>query len=122
MAPRKTTSRPRARSRASLIQGVTTPLGFFVLSLIIVEGTLAIVLSASNLSEEHVWDGFCWMVALFAAVIVIVTVLVFWKPEKLLYGKEEHSNPALEPSALADAIEGMIRSSVKPDCLKNPHT
>jgi len=35
-------------------------------------------------------------------------------------GKEEHSNPALEPSASRDAIEDAIAAKVKPECLKTP--
>jgi hypothetical protein len=41
-----------------LIGVITTPLGFYVLALLIVESTLAIVLSCSKLSEAHVWEGF----------------------------------------------------------------
>lgn len=53
-------------------------------------------------------------------VFLVVTVLVIWFPKNLLLGKEEHSNPALEPSALRDAIEDTIAANVKPECLKNP--
>jgi len=41
-------------------------------------------------------------------------------PKRLLYGKEEHANPALEPSALRDQIEDLIQANVKQECLKNP--
>jgi hypothetical protein len=55
-----------------------------------------------------------------SARIVVVTCLVIWSPKNLLYGKEEHSNPALAPSALQDAMEDTIAAKVKPECLKNP--
>ena len=103
-----------------IIRAISTPLGFYVLSLLIVEATIGLVLTASKLSAEHVWWGFFVAVGLFLLVFLVVTVLVIWFPKNLLYGKEEHSNPALEPSALRDAIEEIITVKVKPECLKNP--
>ena len=35
------------------------------------------------------------------------------------YTKDEHANPALEPSALKDQIEDLIQTNVRPECLKN---
>jgi hypothetical protein len=117
---------PRAKNskiagvRVGIIRAISTPLGFYVLSLLIVEATIGLVLTASKLSEGHVWWGFAVVVALFLLVFLMVTVLVIWFPKNLLFGKEEHSNPALEPSALRDAIEEIITVKVKPECLKNP--
>ncbi len=117
---------PPARSsksagvRAEVIRAISTPLGFYVLSLLIVEATIGLVLTVSKLSEHLVWWGFVVMVVLFLLVFLVVTVLVIWFPKNLLFGKEEHSNPALEPSALRDAIEEIITVKVKPECLKNP--
>jgi uncharacterized membrane protein (DUF485 family) len=105
--------------RVGIIRAISTPLGFYVLSLLIVEATVGLVLTASKLSEDHVWWGFFVAIGLFLLVFIVVTVLVIWFPKNLLYGKEEHSNPALEPSALRDAIEEIITVKVKPECLKN---
>ena len=105
--------------RSGIIGAISTPLGFYVLSLLIVEATIGLVLTASKLSVEHVWWGFFVAVGLFLLVFIVVTVLVIWFPKNLLYGKEEHLNPALEPSALRDAIEDTIVAKVKPECLKN---
>ncbi len=101
-----------------IIHAVTTPLGFYALALLIIEGTLAIVLSSGKLGEEHAWDGFLVMLATFAAVVLIVTTLVIFCPKNLLYGKEEHANPVLAPSALRDQIEDLIAANVKAECLK----
>jgi hypothetical protein len=106
--------------RAGIIRAITTPLGFYVLSLLIVEATIGLVLTASKLSEAHVWWGLLVVIGLFLFVFVVVTALVIWNPKNLLYGKEEHSNPALDPSALRDAIEDTIAAKVKSECLKNP--
>jgi MFS superfamily sulfate permease-like transporter len=118
MAPAKN---PKStNSRAWLVRDVTTPLGFYVLLLLIGEASLALVLTYSKLSEDHVWDGFLVMIGLFSLVFFTVTALVVWKPQSLLYGKDEYSSPALDPSALKDQIEDIIYSSVKPDCLQKP--
>jgi hypothetical protein len=93
-------------------------LGFFVLALLIIEGTISIVLTASKLSEEKVWTGFLCMIALFMFVVVIVTTFASISPRHLLYGKEEHSKPELEQSALRDQIEDLIYANVKSECLQ----
>jgi heme A synthase len=102
-----------------IVRAISTPLGFYVLSLLIVEATIGLVLTASKLSEEHVLWGFKVAVGLFLLVFLAVTGLVIWRPKNLLFGKEEHSIPALEPSASRDAIEDAISAMVRPECLKN---
>lgn len=105
-------------ARAGIIRAISTPLGFYVLSLLIVEATLGLVLTASKLSEEHVWIGFFVVIGLFLVVFAVVTGLVIWSPKNLLFGKEEHANPELEKSALRDQIEDLIYSNVKRECLQ----
>lgn len=119
MSPTK--NRPAKSDRTDIIRSITTPLGFFVLALLIIEATLAIVLSCSKLSEEHVWYGLILMLIIFACVVVIVTFLTVFAPKNLLYGKEEHSSPALDPAgALRDGIEAIIIKKVKAECLNPP--
>jgi hypothetical protein len=107
-------------SRVGMIQAITTPLGFYVLTLLIVEATLCVVLVSSKLAADKVWCGFLWMIGIFIGVIVVVTTFAWRNPRHLLYGKEEHSNPALDASALQDAIEDTIAANVKPESLKKP--
>lgn len=116
MPPHKN-SRPKG-GRANVIQAITTPLGFYVLALLIVEATLCIVLVSSKLSTDKVWLGFLWMIGIFIGVIVVVTLFAWFNPRHLLYGKEEHSNPLLEESALRDQIEDLIYDNVKEECLQ----
>jgi hypothetical protein len=99
---------------------VTTPLGFYVLTLLILEGTLSIVLTCSRLPEERVWNGFLWMIGVFVGVVVIVTLFVWQKPESLLFEKEQYLSQELERSALLDQIEDLISANVKPECLQKP--
>lgn len=104
-------------SRAKTLQQIQTPLGFYVLALLIVESTLGLVLTAANFGEEYKWLGFLCMIGVFAVVVAIVTILTAWKPKNLLYGKEEHSQPQIEPSALQDQIEDIIFKRVRRECL-----
>jgi heme A synthase len=118
MPPAKKAS--SADTRTGIIRSVSTPLGFYVLSLLIVEAALGLVLTASKLNEDHVWLGFLVAIGLFLIVLAVVTALVIWNTTILLYGKEEYSSPALDPSALKDAIEDIIAARVKPECLTKP--
>ncbi len=62
------------------------------------------------------------MSCIFIGVLLVVTALTIGWPKNLLYGKEEHSNPTLEPSALKDQIEDLIAANVKSECLKTPQS
>ena len=106
------------KARVKVIQAITTPLPFYVLALMIAEGTLCIVLTASKLNEEKVWLGFLWMIGVFMGVVVVVTLFAWFNPRHLLYGTEERSNPELEKSALRDQIEDLIYANVKEECLQ----
>ena len=106
---------------AQIIKAVGTPLGFYVLSLLIVETTLALVLRA-QLDPNQRYNGFLWMIGIFIGVVAIVTLFTIFSPRNLLYGKEEHSAPQTDPSALRDQIEDIIAERVKSESLKNPST
>jgi hypothetical protein len=124
------TNNPRSRTnlssvdRGQILRQVTTPLGFYVLTLLILEATMSLVLTFSKLSEDHVWFGFLWMIIIFIGVVGVVSLFVWLSPESLLFEKEQYFPPALEPSALKDDIEDMIekkiKTEVKPESLKNP--
>jgi energy-coupling factor transporter transmembrane protein EcfT len=117
MAP--TSKRSSKDGRIGIVSSISTPLGFYVLALLIIEATLSIVLSCSKLSEKHVWDGFICMLVIFLAIIIFVTYLAVFNPQHLLYGKEEHSKPSLENEAvLEDQIEDLIFKNVRLECLK----
>jgi hypothetical protein len=109
-----------AMNRAAILQQVRTPLGFYVLTLLILEATLAVVLACSKLTEEHIWIGFLGMIGAFIGVVVLVTLFVWLKPEVLLFEKEQYLPPDLDPSALRDQIEDLIYKNVRPESLQNP--
>ena len=62
-------ARTSKASRAKMQQQIQTPLGFYVLALLIIESTLCIVLTASKFDQEYKWLGFLCMIGVFAAVV-----------------------------------------------------
>ena len=72
------------------IKSITAPLGFFVFALLITETFLASVLLGSEWQEDYLFAGLCIGALLFVLVIVIVTVLVWFKPDHLTYDMEAH--------------------------------
>lgn len=80
-----------AKSRSSIVEVVRNPLGFFALSLLIVEGFLGITLIFSDgLDSRAKWCGMVIGTVLFALVVILVFVLVWKKPENLIYGGDEY--------------------------------
>jgi len=73
--------------RDSIISVITSPLGFFALSLLIVEGFLGIVVigSGENLEPLHRFWGMILATGSFAMVIIIVSLMVWLIPENLTY-------------------------------------
>lgn len=78
---------PDNKGRASLVSVITTPLGFFALSLLIVEGFLGIVLIFSDLGSGGKLAGMIIGTCLFVLVVGIVTSLVWKKPKSLIFGE-----------------------------------
>ena len=76
--------------RSDLIHAITSPLGFFALSLLIVEGFLTISLIFSNLSSESKFWGMIIGAGLFIIVVIDVWILVWRKPENLTFGEDSH--------------------------------
>jgi hypothetical protein len=76
--------------RTRMIQVVNTPLGFFVLALLIVESFLATVMIGGNLQAGDKLLGMWLGIGLFVLVTSAVFALVWWKPEHLTFDKEAH--------------------------------
>jgi hypothetical protein len=111
-------AKPRSASRDRLIHLVRTPLAFFVLALLITESVLGLFLGLAGFSEEHKWTGFLILIGVFLTVVATVTIFTAINPRNLLYGKEEHSTPQIDSSALHDQIEDIVQTLVKEECLK----
>lgn len=80
----------QTEKRSDLIHAVTAPLGFFALSLLIVEGFLTIALVGSNLEPSSKFIGMLIGAGLFTMVVVGVLALVWFKPENLTFGENSH--------------------------------
>ncbi len=76
--------------RSDIIHAITSPLGFFALSLLIVEGFLTITLIFSNLDPRSKLWGMIIGAGLFFLVVIVVFVLVWFKPENLTFGENSH--------------------------------
>lgn len=76
--------------RSDLVHAVTAPLGFFALSLLIVEGFLTIALVFSNLDSSSKFWGMIIGAGLFFLVVVLVWFLVLLKPEHLTFSENSH--------------------------------
>jgi hypothetical protein len=101
----------------ALAVGSHTPRLFF-LALFITESVLGLFLGLAGFSEEHKWIGFLILIGVFLTVIATVTIFTAINPRNLLYGKEEHSTPQIDSSALHDQIEDIVQTLVKEECLK----
>ena len=73
-----------------IASSITKPLGFFVLTLFIVEAFLGAALTYSNLSPEHKWWVVCIGVGLFILLVGVVALLVWCKPTNLVYSEDAH--------------------------------
>ena len=78
------------RISTELVEAVTAPLGFFVLALLIVESFLAAALIGGHVDAQNhltvLWMG----VGMFVLVILVVSTLVWRKPENLTFDKQAH--------------------------------
>lgn len=80
--------------RTKIVSAAHSPLGFFVLALLIVE---IFLLGAGRLFDLPPTARLVTLgmgVGLFLLVVVIVTVLVIWFPQNLVFGEESHINYA----------------------------
>ena len=79
-----------SEKRSDLIHAITSPLGFFALSLLIVEGFLTIALVFSNLDSASKFWGMIIGAVLFIGVVFGVFLLVCFKPTHLTFGEKSH--------------------------------
>lgn len=73
-----------------MIEAITTPLGFFVLSLLIVETFLGSAFFSSGIDAKDkitcIWLG----VSLFVFIVLVVAVLVWFKADHLTFDNKSH--------------------------------
>jgi len=81
---------PDVTARRKLIEAITTPLGFFVLGLSIIDTFLGTALVFAGLTGQQKMICMYLGVALFILVISIVASLVWFRPQNLTFDKEAH--------------------------------
>jgi len=69
---------------------ISTPLGFFVLALLIVETFLGTVVVGGNLEKADKIMGMLFGVGMFVLVTIGVFLLVWFKPQQLMFDKDAH--------------------------------
>lgn len=87
---KKPNKKDSTNGQTAIISGINSPLGFFVLALLIVETFLTLVLIYANI-DNKMKNTFIWIgCSLFLLVTVIVGLLVWFKPENLTFDKDAH--------------------------------
>jgi hypothetical protein len=82
------TDRPARRS--AILGAINAPLGFYVLALLIAETTIGLVLIKSDLDSAGKFRGLLLAVGMFVLVVIIVTLLTWYKPENLTFDRDAH--------------------------------
>ena len=85
----------KSSAKKNLIESISTPLGFFVLALLIIEGFLTLILLKAELAEVHKFYGILIISSLFIIVIGGFSFLLWHKPDSVMrdtetYGKEDY--------------------------------
>lgn len=112
-----TPSQRNGEARGKLVEAVSAPLGFYVLSLLIVEAFLAsVLLGPSGLAATDKVTLAYVGVGLFVLVFVAVSVLVWFKATNLTFGAKEHLQ-ATRPLDTPAPIQGMRRVKKKPSVI-----
>lgn len=76
---------------SKIIESITSPLGLFVLIILIANGFLAPTLIFSKLSEEHLfYYALLTGPIMILIIVIIINILVWFKPENLTFTKKEH--------------------------------
>jgi heme A synthase len=103
-------------SRRDILQAVNTPLCFYVLALLIIESFFGLVIATGKLNEKTTLYCINWGLGLFVAVIVIVSIFAWFKPDTLIYDKntlfderkEKRSNQQPSENIISDIISSKI--------------
>ena len=100
------------RTRNRIIEGIRAPLGFYVLALLIVEAFLVASIFKGTLQPDHQFSAIKYGVWMFVLVVLIVTLLVYARPENLIFDQSAH----LERSKAdyGTDLETVDRNATKP--------
>lgn len=77
-------------NRVKLIEAINKPLGFYVLSLLIVETFIGLVVGFKDWSEQYRFYGLLLGVGMFVYITLIVSLLVWFKAKNLVFDQAHH--------------------------------
>ncbi len=76
--------------RRGIIETIKSPLGFYVLALLIAEAFIALCVIFSNLEPEKKFIGLLIGIGIFLLIIIIVALFAWFKPHNLTYNGYAH--------------------------------
>lgn len=82
---RKDTDKETGKGWPQILEQVKTPLTFFALALLIIEASLATIVSTGKLEPDRTFVAVVIMTFLFLVVVAIVALLTWFSPEKLTW-------------------------------------
>ncbi|HET6250084.1 MAG TPA: hypothetical protein VFE47_20505 [Tepidisphaeraceae bacterium] len=88
LSRKKPAPKASAPTRVGLLNAINSPLGFYVLALLIAEATSGLVLVKSDLAAKDKFYGLVLSVGMFVLVVAVVTLLVWFKPENLTFDRD----------------------------------
>lgn len=100
--------------KSQIFEAITAPLGFFVLALLIVEAFLATILVGGTLETPHQITGMYLGVGLFIFITVVVSLLVWFKPDHLTFDKEAHLRNRGKPPFGTDTHTVQSKAALTP--------
>ncbi len=109
---------PEEQNRTGVLAQVRNPLIFFALALLIIEGTIGLVVSQSQLTANQQFYSILLMAFLFLVVISVVAVITIWRPRNL-YEEVTTLKEFINSDGFQDAIEDVLAERIKPECLTN---
>lgn len=107
-------------TRASIINVITTPLGFFALALLIVEGFLGIVVigSGATLDSTAKLTGMWMAIGAFAGVVVVVALMVWLIPENLTLSGKDWQERAKNTHSWGDSSDPSTKQEISDESKK----
>lgn len=100
----------RRESRTGIIEAVKTPLGFFVLVVLVVEALLGIIVGLSEGTDRTL--AIVGMLGVIGALILVVAVIAFFRPKNL------DSQPNTAP-AIHHGSKPILRVNTMPELIIN---
>jgi hypothetical protein len=81
--PGKASASQPSTCRVGVVTPINFPLSFYAVTLLIVEATLGFVLTESDIDVRHKFYGLLLAAGAFIVVVVLVTLLVWFRPSLL---------------------------------------